>query len=63
MPRTWTTRINIGAITQAARARSAQCLALLALFRLGVPPSAVAPVEAAILSLAAERQVGGCPAS
>ena len=56
MPRSWTPRVDIGAVTQAARCEAARSLALLALFRLDAPPAAVDAVHAAVLSLPAERQ-------
>ena len=60
MPRTWTPRVDIAAITQAARGEAARSLALLALFRLDAPPAAVEAVQAAVISLLAERQVRIC---
>lgn len=63
MPRSWTLRVDIAAITQAARCEAARSLALLALFRLHAPPAAVEAVQTAILSLPTERQVRLCQGS
>ncbi|KAK9811028.1 hypothetical protein WJX73_007637 [Symbiochloris irregularis] len=54
IPRTWGTKVNIPAVTQAARQGAAEVLALLAVDRLADPEADFSVVDRAVRSLAAE---------